>query len=91
MRFNVGQECGAASLPVSGPEVASQFKEFAASFTMPGQARYVSEPAVTNELGVKVLPPPPADPLRSIALGAASIAAALYLTRRMRGRGSLTT
>jgi glyoxylase-like metal-dependent hydrolase (beta-lactamase superfamily II) len=69
--------------PFSGPNVATEFAQFATSFPMPSQGRYVSEPAVADESGVAQLPSAPPDPVRSVALSAVSIGVTFYFLRRL--------
>ena len=65
--------CG-HGLPLSGADAAYAFEDFAASFPVPSHGRYVAQPAVVDEHGIRELPPAPLDRAPGIA-GAAGVAA----------------
>lgn len=81
--------CGHGS-PIHGADAADRFESFANRFPVPATGRYVSEPAATDETGVRRLPPAPPDRAPGIA-GAAGVAAlagilfAVAAQRRQRG------
>jgi hypothetical protein len=61
--------------------LADHFREWA----VPQKGRYVREPAIADEQGVRHVPPPVPDPAPKIAAGVAIGAAlALFLLRRSR-------
>ena len=63
--------------PMSGSEVAIELQDLAANFPMPDHGRYVPEPAQTDELGIRYVPPAVPDPLPKL-LAAAGIAAIMF-------------
>jgi glyoxylase-like metal-dependent hydrolase (beta-lactamase superfamily II) len=66
--------------PMTGPEAADEFSDFAAHFTPPARGRYVSQPARISETGVVSLPPAPPDPVPGIAaaVGVAALAGTMF-------------
>lgn len=64
-------------VPMRGPDVADDLSRFAVQFPVPGEGRYVPQPARFDENGVVSIPPPVRDPLpgrvAALVLGAAVI------------------
>nr|MDQ2900847.1 MBL fold metallo-hydrolase [Acidobacteriota bacterium] len=60
--------CGHGT-PMSGPAVAHELSTFAKNFPAPKHGRYAWQPAITDDSGIRYLPPPPPDPLPKIAAG----------------------
>jgi glyoxylase-like metal-dependent hydrolase (beta-lactamase superfamily II) len=74
--------------PIRGAKTAQQLKELARNFTSPKYGRYINSPAISDESGVVMLPPPVPDPLLRVAVGASLGMAvgigATALTRRQK-------
>lgn len=73
-------------LAMSGEHVASELRDFTASFTPPRRGRYVASPPVADEAGVEELPPPVPDPYARGAAGALVGAIVLLALARRRNR-----
>lgn len=65
--------------PMGGVDTANLLKEFARNFTAPPKGRYINQPAAADETGIVSLPPPVADPIRQLLVGAGLAAAAALL------------
>ena len=76
--------------PISGANTAELLKEFARNFTAPKHGRYVNQPAITDENGIVALPPPVADPVRQIVIGAGALAVGGLLLSKLSKRRSNT-
>jgi glyoxylase-like metal-dependent hydrolase (beta-lactamase superfamily II) len=65
-------------------QTADELDTFAQYFTIPAHGRYVNEPVLADESGIKYIPPAPPDLVPKIASGvlAAAIGAALLRKRR---------
>ncbi len=76
--------------PMGGEEAQRQLRELAENFPAPTYGRYVKQPPVVNEYGVALMPPPVADPVKRVAVGAivagTLAAVALILMRRRSDR-----
>ena len=57
--------------PMAGSDVAPELTDLAVNFPMPEHGRYVPEPAQTDELGVRYVPPAVPDPLPKLAVALA--------------------
>jgi glyoxylase-like metal-dependent hydrolase (beta-lactamase superfamily II) len=66
-------------LPMSGEDIANLLSDFALRFHRPARGRYVNSPALTDENGVRYVPPAPRDPVPLYAAGIALAAAGLTL------------
>ncbi len=66
--------CAGHGQPITGAGTAEQLKVFAKNFTAPAHGRYVGQPAIADENGIAALPPPVADPVRQVLIGAAIVA-----------------
>ncbi|MDQ2746370.1 MAG: MBL fold metallo-hydrolase [Acidobacteriota bacterium] len=66
---------------------AARLKEFSSNFRRPAHGRYVNQPAIADETGIRYVPPPVADPVKNylIAAGAAAIGG-LVLARLLKRR-----
>ncbi len=77
-------------LPMEGPRVAEELRNLVGRFSVPSTGRYVDQPPLTDEEGVRELPPPVPDPLPKTAartaIGVAVGAAGIALLRRYRRR-----
>lgn len=80
-------------LPMRGAEMLRQLDELARDFdelAVPAHGRYVGRPAVADERGVVSVPPPVADPVSKLIVGAGAAAVAgaalLIASRARRGR-----
>ena len=65
---------------------AERLKEFAENFTPPAHGRYVNQPAIADESGVVSVPPPVADPVRNVIIGASAIGGGLLLAKILKRR-----
>ncbi len=74
--------------PISGANTAQLLKEFAQNFTAPKHGRYVNQPAITDEKGIVALPPPVADPVRQVLIGAGALAVGGLFLRKLSKRRS---
>jgi hypothetical protein len=76
--------------PLEGPQMLEDLKRLARGFdrlAVPPRGRYVRQPAIANEQGVVMVPPPVPDPLPRILLGAGlALVAGAVLRRSARGR-----
>jgi glyoxylase-like metal-dependent hydrolase (beta-lactamase superfamily II) len=72
--------------PITGRSTASRLESFARDFRAPEHGRYVAQPAVADESGVREVPPPASDPVlkiaAAVAIGGAALAAGYALKRR---------
>ena len=76
-------------LPMAGEQVADLMDTFARTFKRPSHGRYVRQPALADRRGVVEIPPPAADPVRSVmrvAAGSAAMAALVVALSRRRRR-----
>ncbi len=82
--FTVG--CGHGQ-PMSGPSVGAELQHFAENFETPEHGRYIPNPAVTDETGIRFVPPAPPDPLpRQMAGAAIALGLAITLATRLNRR-----
>ncbi|MEP6923843.1 MAG: MBL fold metallo-hydrolase [Pyrinomonadaceae bacterium] len=72
-------------LPIS-ENAAEQLEIFARNFAPPAHGRYVRAPALTNERGIVALPPPVADPVGRVVVGATLAIIAGLLIAQFRKR-----
>jgi hypothetical protein len=56
--------------PMGGDEALRQLRELAENFPAPTYGRYVRQPPIVNQYGVALMPPPVADPVKRVAIGA---------------------
>lgn len=74
-------------LPMSGDQLHAQLMALSLHFEllgMPAQGRYVNEPAVTDETGVRFVPPAVADPVPKIVAGIALSVIAMAAIKSLR-------
>ncbi len=75
-------------IPMTGPNIAGQLREFAAKFNPPTHGRYIPVPAQTDTQGIVSVPPPALDPSGiALAVGAAAVGAGLLARRGHGGKG----
>ncbi len=60
---------------------AARLKEFAENFQKPDHGRYVNQPAVADESGIVAVPPPVADPVRNVFIGAGAVVGGILLAK----------
>ncbi len=76
-------------LPISD-NAASRLERFAFNFAPPAHGRYVLEPALTDGNGVVALPPPVADPVQKVIVGAAvALAGGFVLSQLIKRRRAI--
>lgn len=73
--------CG-HGVPLAGEEIAGNLSRFAEDFRIPGEGRYVAEPARTDESGIVELPPPVPDPFVKNVAGMGILALLVWMVFR---------
>ena len=63
---------------------AARLKRFAVNFQTPARGRYVDQPAIADESGVVAVPPPVADPVRNVLIGATAVGGGLLLAKLLK-------
>ena len=65
---------------------AARLREFSANFQTPAHGRYVNQPAIADETGVVYVPPPVADPVRNVLIGAGAVGGGFLLAKFIKNR-----
>ncbi len=64
----------------------ARLKRFAVNFQTPESGRYIPQPAIADETGVVAVPPPVADPVRNILIGAGVVVGGFLLGKLLTRR-----